>query len=183
MELLLDADATINLRSLGLLTWLVESDVDLTWTSFVFEHELSGLLGELEPLRDRGRVNVYGLQARTRAFGAFKELKRQGLDKGEAEAIAWARDIKASQPRFFVSDDRAARRVAGDNPTAISTAECVALLVAMGKLDLEAARELLAVWDDQSKQHGRPKGWRCFDDDFPALLRGVERRFEGEIGR
>ncbi len=176
IELVLDADATINLRSLGLLEVLVRSGVDLAVTSHAFENELSSLQAELVPHRDSGRIAVPAVVVRTPAHRAYKELLRQkGVDKGEAEAIAWCRDNPPALPRFFVSDDVGARTACKKDPVAISTADCAALLVATGHLTEAKCRELLGVWDDSSKQHGRPKKWRSFDEDFPELRRRVER--------
>ncbi len=178
MELLLDADATINLRSLGVLEVLLKSDITLTWTSYVFENELSSLQAELGPLRMSRRLHVAEVRTRTTAHALYKQLKQDGVDKGEAEAIAWSRNnVETRGPRFFVSDDGHARASAGDDPPAIRSAECVALLVATGRLKLHRARELLSVWDDRSQHQGRPKRWQSFDSDFAPLLNRVRARF------
>ena len=49
MEFVLDADATHNLRALGILEILIDSDVAIALTGFVFTQELANLQSVLEP--------------------------------------------------------------------------------------------------------------------------------------
>ena len=177
IELLLDADATINLRSLGILNVLIASDLELSFSSHVFENELSSLSRELQPLRDERRAKVRSVLTRTPEHRVYRELLRERcVDKGEAEAIAWCRANPPAGERFFVTDDDGARTASRCDPVAISSAECVALLVATGRLTEAACRGHLTVWDDASKQHGRPKKWRSFDEDFAGLLARTKQR-------
>lgn len=88
MRLLLDADATLNLRNLGMLEPLLGSPLEVVWTSFVYEHELNSIRDELDPAVADGSARVEAVLARTPAHRAAKALRREGVDKGEAEAIA-----------------------------------------------------------------------------------------------
>jgi len=178
VELLFDADATINLRSIGMLEVFLGSDVELIWTSYVFENELCDLQRELGPLRASGQIQVAALSVRTPAHQAFQDLKRQGVDKGEAEAIAWSRSTPTMSRRFFVSDDKRARKTANGDPPAISSAECVALMVLSDKLREDEAQELLGVWDDEGQRQGRPRGWKSVEQDFQKLLDKVRDTFD-----
>lgn len=177
MELLFDTDATLNLRSLGVLDLIIKTNLTLIWTGYVFENELSNLQTELGPLRQSGRIQVQSLAVRTPAHGAFKALQQQGVDKGEAEAIAWSRSSPTQNRRLFVSDDKRARNTADGDPPAISSAECVALMVVSGHLSEHVAEQLLSVWDDQGQRQGRPRGWKSVEQDFQQLLAGVRERF------
>jgi len=95
VELLFDADATLNLRSPGVLAALVPTNIRLIWTSYVFENELSALQRELELLRDSGRAHVEAVLVRSAAHDACKAMRRDGVDRGEAESIAWSRNTPA----------------------------------------------------------------------------------------
>lgn len=184
MDLLLDADATVAMRGLSLLSRILESDAAVSFTGYIYEHELRKP-EYLEAHNASNRISVHHVLVRTPADASRRTLIRdERLDKGEAEAIAWLLDDPARAERFvFVTLDVRARKLALKRRLcAMNVAELAAGLVVAELLDVEVVRTHLSVWDDARNQSGRPKKWQDFDTDFTHLLGDVRDRWADRLG-
>lgn len=89
MILLLDTDALLVLRHLGLLRSILDiPSLRGSLTEFVARHELSDLAAEIKTLEATELLEVHSVVAKTTEYKQFKALTRAGVDKGEAEALA-----------------------------------------------------------------------------------------------
>jgi len=173
MHLLLDADATLAMRSLSLWQLVLDSSAALTMTGYVARSELTSIWSsELEAHTKSGRLRVEDVVARTPAWTRRKHLiEVEGADKGEAEALAWVLETRPEPPPWFVSVDARARQLAAKHEVpAFDLGELAALLVARGLADEPVVRAKIAVWDDRAQQRGRPHAWVDLGTTFAALL-------------
>ncbi len=180
MHALLDADAFIFLHSTSLLTAvgaIPAASLPLSATGYVAGHELSRLQEKVEGLIRQGRLRVHEVVARTPQYARFRDLNRNGADKGEAEAIAWA-EAAGDPDIVFVSLDENARRLAkASGISACDVFDFVVRLVLEGLMTENVARDKLVEWEDKKKGFGRPKGYATFDEAFPA----ARLRLEGKL--
>ena len=108
----------------------------------------------------------------------MKGLIRQGVDKGEAEAIAWAVETFERDERpIFVSVDSNARRNATHNQlVAIDLMGALVEWIEEGLIDRARAVELTAIWDDRGKECGRPSDYDTFERTYARRLDARNRR-------
>lgn len=179
MRLLLDADAFLCLRKLSVLDLLRGSEeVDLIATEFIARHELSPLQADVKALEKEGRLRVEAVTVRTPAHQTFRQLRKEGVDKGEAEAIAWAMCLAPDRRPLFVSNDAAARRCAERNGVPVVDVMGLAVeIVEGGVLSLAEVRERLAPWEDSRQSFGRPGDFSTFDETY---RRRAEARQRGQ---
>jgi predicted nucleic acid-binding protein len=169
---LLDADAFIQLYSLGVfvLPQLQHaSSLSLALTEYVARHELSSL-GQVTSALEARRLLV--IQQVSSRDPNWKRLKQEGVDKGEAEAIAWALGEPAQKRPIFVSVDARARKTAMEH--GLRTADLLDFTLALidaGVISESDARTLLAPWEDRRQQRGRPKDFTTFDETVPRRRR------------
>lgn len=183
----IDADAVNCLRSFGLLGDVERfiaanprSTQPLLCVGYVARHELNPISSEIERLERTGVLKVVDVLARSPASEERRALLRRhpGIDKGEAEAIAWLRATSSELP--FVSCDREARRIASDERLiAWDALDLVHEWIAGGVLPLETARTRLAAWSDNPGAPWRP---RDFEGVEPTLRRRYGRRYLVGLG-
>lgn len=94
-------------------------------------------------------------------------MVREGVDKGEAESIAWALDYPKSSRPVLVTQDGGARKEAKRNKVpVIDIMDFVIELVDIDAVDLSVAREALSIWEDKSQQRCRPRDFTTFDKTY-----------------
>jgi predicted nucleic acid-binding protein len=170
--ILWDADAFICARALSLLKLSKQSEnsTGKFWmTGFIAHHELNGLQMEVRGLVQAGLVTIEDITARSPAYKKFQELRksRQGLHKGESEAIAWAMQRSRDERPLFISNDTRARK--GAKHYGVPAGDLMDLAVEMidsGLTELEDVKERLGVWDDRSQDLCRPGDYDDFDSTF-----------------
>lgn len=124
------------------------------------------LAGDVAALETRGLLAVRQVVQRTEAMQRYREFQRV-VDKGEAEALAWALSHPAGERPVFCTRDEGARRFAIESgvPTT-DTFGVVVLALQCGGLEVDTARALLAPWDSPSQQRGKPAAWRGFSAEL-----------------
>jgi hypothetical protein len=78
-------------------------------TEYVARHELNSIAAEIERLESQGAVEIKAIPRRD---ATFRGLIKQGVHKGEAEAIAWILSVRKDLRPLFVSRDERAVRTA-----------------------------------------------------------------------
>lgn len=113
-DLLFDADAFLCVCSLQNLVQLLDVDGShWVMTEIIARRELSTIAAELAGFVATGRLRIEAIPARgTPASDSFKAFVREGHDRGESEAIAWATHLARSARPIFISNDRKARDLA-----------------------------------------------------------------------
>lgn len=176
---LLDADAFHALRTLGLIEPICQRlspDRPLLMTAIIARIELNPLQRLIAELVTARRLVVHEVGHATPAGRRFKELRRNGVDRGEAEAIAWSLET-ASEPPIFVSVDARARKEATKNGlTALDVMGAIVDWIEDGMLDRAVASQALGVWADRSQECGRPKDFTDFQDTYGRRLEARARR-------
>ncbi|MCK6588422.1 MAG: hypothetical protein L6Q76_12650 [Polyangiaceae bacterium] len=170
---LLDADAFHCLRSLDAFRRFSDSDVRirLVLTEYVARHELSVLVADVERLVSLGFLEVKPVSSRDEDY---RRLQKE-VDKGEAEAIAWALKQARSDRPFFISNDKKALKTAINNRIAGGDVfDMMIHLMDANALSEETAREILAVWEDKRQQRGRPADFTTFQSS--VAQRRAKRR-------
>lgn len=134
--------------------------------------ELSSIRSsQLEPLVRAGRIELHEVTAKTEAWARWRTLRREGVDKGEAEAIAWALGEPEARRPMFVSIDGGARgRAERAKLDAVDLGDLAASVVAVGVLTEAAVAGKLAVWDDSTQELGRPKNWTGVAESLSAAI-------------
>ncbi|MEP7124687.1 MAG: hypothetical protein ABJE95_27410 [Byssovorax sp.] len=131
---------------------------------FAARHELNDIDADIKALESNGYLTVKSVERRTPADSLYRKLKETGVDKGEAEAIAWAATLPDSDRPIFISADRAARVAAAKQSVREGDVlDLVVLLVESGALSKETARTKLAPWADREQQLGRPRDLLPFE--------------------
>lgn len=170
--ILFDADAFICVRAMSLLRLLRSSPVLTTpmlMTEYVARHELRDVQTDVDSLVKEGRLNIHQVSRRkTDPSGQrYREYIAEGLDKGEAESLAWVMGLGSERP-FFVSNDGEAR--AGFRRLSAPAGDVLDLIVdavESGGVPLEAAREVAsAAWDDRPNNQCRPRDYTDFDASY-----------------
>lgn len=176
--ILIDADAFLFARSLGLLELLeatheVWPKPTLRCTATIARNELYTVQELVQKLEALGLLRVEHILARTPAARLKREIQDKcRVHKGEAEAIAWACSVGSDRPVVFVSHDLGAQRAATQSSLVAWD------LFDLGKHWLEGRyisetqfRESFAVWEADRYASGRPS---TFD--------GVEATFQRRFG-
>lgn len=165
---LLDADATRCLRDLSLLralSLLAPDRVALWMTEYIARRELSLISRDIEELEKTGKLVVQSVVRGGEVFQRARELKRSGLDPGEAEAIAWALGRPAEERPLFVSNDRRAREEA--LRMRVPAGDLMDLLVEIidaGLMGEPEASDKVSIWSDKSQSLCRPRDFSTFED-------------------
>lgn len=168
----IDADAFHCLRSFGLLGYLegfcrngTAPSAPLLCVGYVAHHELNAIHAEIERLVATGVIRVLQIATRSPSSTAGRELRQRhrGIDKGEAEAIAW---LLTENPRFpFVSCDVRARRIAHDEGiVAWDPLDLVHEWIIAGVLSADDARSRLVSWTDDPHARWRPRDFRGVEE-------------------
>jgi predicted nucleic acid-binding protein len=161
IRILIDADAFNHLRSLGFTSRFAGARVKILLTQYVARKELCQLSADIQSLESSGTITVMPVSARDETF---KRLRQDGVDKGEAESIAWALSLPRSERPIFISCDKGARKNAEKN--GVPCGDILDLLISLidrGIMREEDVRELLLPWDDKRQQRGRPADFSSFD--------------------
>jgi predicted nucleic acid-binding protein len=134
--------------------------------------ELNPLQKEIAGLKIRGYLAVHDVVKKSPAGERMRSLIRQGVDKGEAEAIAWAIETFERDERpIFVSVDFNARRNAINNQlVAVDLMGAIVEWVEDGMLDRVKAMELTVVWGDRGQEQGRPSDYVTFEHTYAKRL-------------
>ncbi len=173
---LIDSDAFLAMRTLGLLSELclrMPTDQPLLMVGHAAYIELNPLQEEIAALKNRGSLRVHEVIMKSPAGQRLKDLKKAGVDKGEAEAIAWAVETHKRHERpIFVSVDKGARRHAMANQmVAVDMMGAVVEWVEEALLDRVTAIKLTVSWDDRAQERGRPSDYDTFDCTYDRRLK------------
>jgi predicted nucleic acid-binding protein len=173
--ILFDADAFLCVRKISLLRLLEaapSSQQQWLMTEYVARHELNTVAQEILAFEQRGRLKVEAVAVRgSSAAARFKQLRVDGVDKGEAEAIAWAMGLDPAERPLFISNDRDARAVGRAN--AVPSGDVMDLVVEMIVSDVapkDLVREAVAVWDDKRQDLCRPGDYQGFEATYARRL-------------
>lgn len=174
-DYLIDSDAFHAMRSLRLLVELcarLPLDRPLLMVGYAAYVELNPLQREIQALRSNGHLAIREVVKKSSAGERMRSLIRRGVDKGEAEAIAWAVETFERDKRpIFVSVDFNARRFATSNQlVAVDLMGAIVEWVEDGLLDRAKAMELTVIWDDRSKEQGRPSDYQTFEHTYAQRL-------------
>jgi predicted nucleic acid-binding protein len=163
------------MRTLGLLSEIcghLPVDQPLLMVGHAAYIELNPLQEEIELLKSSGSLSVPEVILKSPAGQRLKSLRKEGVDKGEAEAIAWAVETydRAERP-IFVSIDKGARRHATRNQlVAVDMMGAVVEWVEDALIDRATAIKLTVVWDDRAQERGRPGDYDTFDNTYARRL-------------
>jgi predicted nucleic acid-binding protein len=140
--------------------------------------ELNPLQQEILTLRARGKLVVHDVVKKSPAGELMKKLVKRGVDKGEAEAIAWAVETLAPADRpLFISVDFNARRHAAEHQlVALDLMGAIVEWVEDGLLTRARAVELTVIWDDRAQERGRPSDYITFDHTYAQRLVARKKR-------
>jgi predicted nucleic acid-binding protein len=176
VKVIIDADAFLVLRRLGLLRVLLEAPhVEGLMLQRAARYELSDIQSEVQELEGAGLLRVEALKAGTAQFQRYKSLTGRGVDKGEAEAIAWAGSL--GEPALFVTQDKRARtEAAAGGVVAIEAVDVVALTLHEQLVEEQTLREACGGWDDRRNAFGRPKDWSGFDGTMAQRIGALRTR-------
>ena len=168
LEVLLDADALLAVRKLSLLEAMIaagSSNVCMRMTEYAARHELNSIGREVQDLVSKGCLFVDGVKRRSDADRLYRKLVHDGVDKGEAEAVAWAVHFKHAE-LVFVSVDRRARDAAeAHRILAADIMDLCVLLIDRAEVSADLLRQKLSLWLDREQQVGRPSDLVPFDFD------------------
>lgn len=169
------------MRSLGLVVELCKRlprDEPLLMVGYPANVELNLLQNEISVLQAAGSLMVHDVVVKSPAGQRMKELKKQGVDKGEAEAIAWLVETfdRTTRPAFVSVDVRARKHATANQVLALDMMGAIVDWVEEGLLLMETARIVEAVWDDQAQQRGRPSDYDTFDRTFSHRLAARKAR-------
>lgn len=178
--ILLDANAVFDLNGLKLLDVVLGALAPRTpieLTGFVARTELNVLSPYIERLEGQHVLSVRHVVRGTPAGKRYREFLRAitqrelRVDKGEAEAVAWALDQPWESRALFVTGDVGAQEFAKSHQVPVT--DVLGLIVEAceeGGLDREVASEAVAVWKDPRQQLGRPARYAGFDAAYAERL-------------
>lgn len=178
---LIDSDAFNAMRSLGLLVELcarLPADQPLLMLGYPANFELNPLQREIAALKASGKLVVHDVIKKSPAGELMKQLIRRGVDKGEAEAIAWiVESCERHERPIFVSVDVNARKHAiAHQIVAVDLMGAIVEWVEDGLLDRARAVELTVAWDDRVQVQGRPSDYETFEHTYAHRLEARRRR-------
>lgn len=178
---LIDSDAFNAMRSLGLLAELcarLPPDQPLLMVGYPAYVELNPLQREIAALKVSGKLVVHDVIKKSPAGERMKKLIRQGVDKGEAEGIAWAVETfeRDERPIFVSVDVRARKHAMGNQIVAVDMMGAIVEWVEDGLLDRAKAKALTVVWDDRAQECGRPSDYVTFDHTYAQRLEARKQR-------
>jgi predicted nucleic acid-binding protein len=163
-DVLFDADAFLCIRKLSFLRSLAARKGSWLMTGYIARHELSTVAAEVDAFCQTERLRIHEIPAKD---ARYRELRQQGHDKGEAEAIAWATQLPRDQRPLFISLDKRARDGAEEN--GIPAGDILDLMVEAvecGEVSIGEVRDKASIWDDKRQAQGRPHDYTTFDDTF-----------------
>lgn len=176
--IVIDADAVHCLRSFGLLDGLERfvaanqlTPEPLLCMGCVARRELNPIQDEVKRLEALGVLKVSEVLARSPTSVQLRQLRERhrGIDKGEAEAIAWLVTTGLRLP--FVSCDVRAREIArAERITAWDVLDLVHEWIAASVLSLDAASDRLVDWSDDRGARWRPR-------DFVGVEATLRQRY------
>lgn len=176
--LLIDSDAWLCLRHLTWLPALIGCEIPLRMAERAFRIELNALRRELDVLESSGRLVVVSVFKGTPAYQAFRQwTRREGMDPGEAEAIAWevhrAPTARTDAPMILVSNDRGARDMAKREKLAVFDVFSLLVWGALnGHWRVDAAQACIRHWeDDPHAGFCRPKDFTTVEASWAARER------------
>lgn len=185
----IDADAMNCLRSFGFLEDLEHFvaanpgiSEPLLCVAGVARRELNPIQRDILRLETAGVLKVVEVLARSPASQQLRRLreKHRGIDRGEAEAIAWL--LAANRVIPFVSCDRRARGIANEEGLpAWDILDLVHEWKVAGVLSLGTACHKLAAWSDDRSAPWRPRDFQGVEGTLrqrygPKYLVGFEDR-------
>ena len=140
--------------------------------------ELNPLQKEIADLKTRGSIVVHEVVVKSAAGQRMKKLKKMGVDKGEAEAIAWAIETheRHKRPIFVSADARARRHAMANQLVAVDMMGAIVEWVEEALLDRATAIKLTVVWDDRTQERGRPRDYRTFNGTYSHRLSARQAR-------
>lgn len=151
-------------------------DVDnMTWlmTERVAHWELSSIRSEIDEFKATGRLSIKSVPARgSPASQKYWRFVKDGYDKGEAEAVAWASELPVSDRPLFISNDVRARELARRNRVPVGDVmDLTVAAIQSGALAKERATEILEVWQDKRQSLCRPVDYTTFEETFTTRTR------------
>ncbi|HEY7373756.1 MAG TPA: hypothetical protein VIF57_16465 [Polyangia bacterium] len=136
-------------------------------TQYVARHELHDVQADVAALEAEKRLRIEPVSVRkTDPQGRrFREYRNEGLDKGEAESLAWVMGLDQAERPIFITNDRGARAgfVRHGAPVG-DVMDLVVEAITSGAVETAAAREVVsASWDDRPNHRCRPQDYSYFD--------------------
>lgn len=172
---LIDSDAFICIRRLSILQELIRCRIPIQMMEYAACHELSMLAAEINVLVASNQLTILAVIARTPAAQTWKQLKKDGVDKGEAEAIAWLLDQPVDARPIFISLDAGARKAAHDHHLRVDDVLGLGLRLAhTGVVPTETLEAKFAIWDDKKGDAGRPSNFQGFSHHLRLFRPGSE---------
>jgi predicted nucleic acid-binding protein len=163
----LDADAFLCLRALGLLEPVLRSPSapkpTVVLLGYVANNELHDVTDLVRALEDTGALSIERVLARSPESRAVRHLRqRHRIHKGEAEAIAWL--ISRPEERIpFVSCDGGARRAAvKEKLQAWTVVDLACCWVELGLASSELCDNAFQAWVDDPHAPWRTPGFTTF---------------------
>lgn len=170
IRFVLDADIVLCLRSLQVLdAWVraAAASETVVLTSYIARHEVHTIGQDVALLERSGLIEVQAVEVRSEAGRTWRRLVKNGVHKGEAEAVAWCLQMPEDQRPTFASIDAGARRVASNHRVAaVDLMGFVVELIERERLVREEVEQVLSVWEDPSQQRGRPSDYTSFADTY-----------------
>lgn len=170
---LLDTDAYNFSRKLSLLGRLLAvspTQVRLVLTGYIARHELSPLFDEIKEYESSEKLSIHDLERRGEANELFKSVRKDGIDKGESEAIAWLLlQDPGTRPIFISCDNKAVavakkrRLVAGD------LLDLALVMIRAGLAPRDDVAAALVPWEEAGFGLGKPR-------DFESLAIAMKAR-------
>ncbi|MBZ0118463.1 MAG: hypothetical protein K8H88_15785 [Sandaracinaceae bacterium] len=101
------------------------------------------------------------------------------MDKGEAEAVAWALGVDAAtRPVLVTRETRAIRQALERGVRAADVFALACAAVEARWISSDQARDALTVWADQTKEICRPKDYEGFDATYAKRLSKIRGAFD-----
>lgn len=157
-SVILDSDAFLCVRKLSILETICRTGGRrYVLMEYAARHELNSVSSQIDDLVARSGFTLARVVVRTEAYTAFRDLQRGGVDKGEAEAIAWA--MHHDPTAIFVSNDVAARRLAHARKLRAEDVLGLAVLLVQDGAAEDEVLNKLRVWEDPGQQLCKPRGF------------------------
>ncbi|MEO5332299.1 MAG: hypothetical protein H7839_09775 [Magnetococcus sp. YQC-5] len=145
------------------------NNISISMTSFAARNELSDISSEIDNLVRSNCLAIKSVRVRTVEHQKYNALIRNGVHKGEAEAIAWIVSQPKGQRPAFVSNDRGARNAAlQQHLEAGDVMDLLVCLVRLGSLTQQETEKLTTQWSEHVNAFCRPTDYKDFYTTFQA---------------
>ncbi|HVZ86649.1 MAG TPA: hypothetical protein VHG72_06760 [Polyangia bacterium] len=143
--------------------------VKFVMTEYVARHELHDVASDIATLEEEKRLKVEPVSTRKSdpQGQRFREYRSEGMDKGEAESLAWVKGATGELPLFISNDGGARNGFARHRAPVGDVMDLIVEAVTSGAVQLAEVREVASVaWDGRPNNQCRPKDYSAFDATF-----------------